>query len=110
MTEKSTQTFIITKQQKKVLNWLWKTLTNSVLGIGENYYPPALLEECKYVAQEKRCLSTLLMEKILTKKILMKKILMNKAKYRVRLVFIFFDASKKRIMFKVTQMILSLLS
>ena len=36
-------------------------LIDSVYRTGKNYYPRVLLEECKYVAKEKRSLSLLLM-------------------------------------------------
>ena len=61
-------------------------LIDSVYRKDKNYYPQALLEECKQVLKE-RCLSLLMTTQkfllmILIKKILMEKILMKKRKYK----------------------------
>ena len=61
-------------------------LTVSVYRTGKSYYTEVLLEECKYVVQEKKFPSILLTVQkfplmILMKKILMKKLLMKKIKY-----------------------------
>ena len=61
-------------------------LMDSVFKTGRNYYSQVDLEECKNVAQEKRCQSILLTtQKFLL--ILIKKILMKKFKYMMCLVF-----------------------
>ena len=53
--EKSTQIFTIIKYQKKVLFiCLSVILINSVLRTCKNYYAQVFLEECKYVAKEKK--------------------------------------------------------
>ena len=52
-------------------------MINSVFRTGKNYCPQVILEECKYVAIEKKMSKYIIKDietKILTKKILMKKI------------------------------------
>ena len=51
--EKSTHIFTIIKYQKKVLN-LSVILIDYVFRIGKNYYPQVFLNECKFVAKEKK--------------------------------------------------------
>ena len=59
--KKSTQIFMTIRCQKKVINtfFLSVILIHSVFRISKNYYPQMSLEECKYVAKEKRCLNIL---------------------------------------------------
>ena len=100
MMKKSTQILAVIKKTKEgfLCICLSVILTVSVYRTGKSYYTQVLLEECKYVVQEKKCPSILLTVQkfplmILMKKILMKKLLMKKIKYwknysRICLAFI----------------------
>ena len=100
MMKKSTQILAVIKKTKEgfLCICLSVILTVSVYRTGKSYYTEVLLEECKYVVQEKKFPSILLTVQkfplmILMKKILMKKLLMKKIKYwrnysRICLVFI----------------------
>ena len=88
MMKKSTQILTVIKKTKEsfLCICLSVILTVSVYRTGKSYYTQVLLEECKYVVQEKKCPSILLTVQkfplmILMKKILMKKLLMKKIKY-----------------------------
>ena len=101
MMKKSTQILTVIKKTKEgfLCICLSVILTVSVYRTGKSYYTQVLLEECKYVVQERKCPSILLTVQkfplmILMKKILMKKLLMKKIKYwknysRICLAFIF---------------------
>ena len=100
MMKKSTQILAVIKKTKEgfLCICLSVILTVSVYRTGKSYYTEVLLEECKYVVQEKKFPSILLTVQkfplmILMKKILMKKLLMKKIKYwknysRICLAFI----------------------
>ena len=100
MMKKSTQILTVIKKTKEgfLCICLSVILTVSVYRTGKSYYTEVLLEECKYVVQEKKFPSILLTVQkfplmILMKKILMKKLLMKKIKYwknysRICLAFI----------------------
>ena len=88
MMKKSTQILTVMKKTKEsfLCICLSVILTVSVYRTGKSYYTEVLLEECKYVVQEKKFPSILLTVQkfplmILMKKILMKKLLMKKIKY-----------------------------
>ena len=88
MMKKSTQILTVIKKTKEsfLCICLSVILTVSVYRTGKSYYTEVLLEECKYVVQEKKFPSILLTVQkfplmILMKKILMKKLLMKKIKY-----------------------------
>ena len=88
MMKKSTQILAVIKKTKEgfLCICLSVILTVSVYRTGKSYYTEVLLEECKYVVQEKKFPSILLTVQkfplmILMKKILMKKLLMKKIKY-----------------------------
>ena len=95
MMKKSTQILAVIKKTKEgfLCICLSVILTVSVYRTGKSYYTEVLLEECKYVVQEKKFPSILLTVQTFPLMILMKKLLMKKIKYwrnysRICLAFI----------------------